>query len=218
MNDGSARVNPTWVDISRKFQNQLAGWPGDTPFAFDLAWARAAGASVNVGRINTSLHTGTHLDAPFHFDDQGATIDALPLATFVGPARVVDVRGQATISRNALRDVDLRATPRLLLRTDAWPDDARFPDWIPIIEPDVPAYLQDQGVVLLGVDLPSVDPLESKDLRLHHALARAGVMILEGLDLSQVDSGVYELIALPLRIVGADGAPTRAILRAIPPD
>ena len=201
------------IDISTPMTNTLAGWPGDTPYRFDLAWTRAGGSSVNVGRIASSLHTGTHADAPFHFDDAGATIDALPLEPFLGPAWVVDCRGRSSIGVAMVDRLDLTQTPRVLFRTDAWRDRTRFPLAIPTLEPDVPAWLGERGVVLAGFDLPSVDELKSKTLPIHHGLAASGIMILEGLDLSAVITGKYDLIALPLRLVGADGAPIRAVLR-----
>ena len=102
---------------------------------------------------------------------------------------------------------------RVLLRTDAWTDITRFPEQIPVIAPDVPAYLQARGVVLLGVDVPSVDPIDSKDLANHYALAACGIRILESLRLVDVPAGDYELTALPLKLVGADGASVRAVLR-----
>ena len=202
------------IDITSPVSPDLAGWPGDTPYRFDLAWARGAGASVNVGRVVMSIHTGTHVDAPFHFDDAGATVDQLALHPFLGPARVVDVRGQpGGIHPGLLDPLDLSPTPRVLFRTDAWLDRTRFPAAIPVLDPAMPGYLQARGVILVGFDLPSVDPIDSKTLPIHHALAEAGIAILEGLDLARVAAGPYELIALPLRLVGADGAPVRAILR-----
>ena len=200
------------IDITTPMSAALAGWPGDTPYRFDLAWTRAQSGSVNVGRIATSLHAGTHADAPFHFDDAGATIDQLDLAAFIGPARVVDVRGLRRIGPSDLAGIDL--PPRVLFRTDAWLDRTIFPAAIPTLDPATPAYLKELGVVLAGFDLPSVDDLDSKTLPVHHALAASGIAILEGLDLAAVVAGEYELIALPLRLVGADGAPVRAILRA----
>jgi len=200
-------------DVTIPVRAGLAGWPGDTPYRFDLAWSKAAGAPVNVGRVSASIHTGTHVDAPFHFDDAGATADALGLDPFLGPARVVDVRGRPLIRRGDLDGFVLAGTPRLLLRTGGWEDHSRFPESIPVVDADVPDYLRDRGVILLGLDVPSVDHLDSKILPIHHALGSSGIAILEGLDLTAVPPGVYELIALPLKLVGADGAPVRAILR-----
>ncbi len=200
-------------DITRTLRNGLPTWPGDTPYRFDLAWSKADGATVNVGRLSTTIHVGTHVDAPFHFDDAGATVEALDLAPFLGPAIVVDVRGRATIRVEDLEGLDLSGTPRLLLRTGGWVDPAAFPESIPVVDRDVPDFLKGRGVILLGLDVPSVDAIDSKDLPIHHALGSAGIAILESVDLDGVEPGVYELIALPLKLAGGDGSPVRAILR-----
>jgi arylformamidase len=202
-------------DISLPLREGLPGWPGDTPYRFRLSWSKAEGATVNVGEVTTSIHIGTHVDAPFHFLDGGATVDALSLDPFLGPARVVDARGLPLIRVENLSTVDLAGTPRLLLRTDGWPDHSRFAESIPVLDRDVPAYLSERGVILLGLDVPSVDAIDSKDLPIHHALGSSGIAILESVDLSRVEPGVYELIALPLKLGGADGSPVRAILRGL---
>jgi arylformamidase len=199
------------IDVSRPLAAATACWPGDVPFAFRLGWKMADGASVNVGSVQTSVHTATHCDAPFHYDPAGATVEQLSLDVFVGPCWVADVRG--TDWRTPLDGVDLRQTPRVLFRTGGWPDTTRFPDAVPTMSPDLPDRLGKLGVVLIGVDLPSVDPLDSKTLAVHHALGRNRIAILEGLWLEDVPEGRYELIAVPLRIVGADGSPVRAVLR-----
>jgi arylformamidase len=189
-----------------------ACWPGDVPFWFRLGWRIRDGASVNVGAVDTSVHTATHCDAPYHYDDAGATVDRLPLEIFVGPAWIVDVRGRDRW-RDGLADLNFAETPRILFRTGGWPDTSRFPDRVPVMEPDLPDWLADRGVVLVGVDLPSVDPLDSKTLDIHHALGRRGIVIIEGLWLDEVPEGRYEFIALPLRIEAADGSPLRAVAR-----
>lgn len=206
--------SPDLIDISRPLAADTACWPGDVPFSFRLGWTIAAGASVNVGSIQTSVHTATHCDAPFHFDDAGNTVDQLPPDLFVGPAWVVDVRGVSRW-RVRLERLDLTDTPRVLFHTAGWPDTSRFPESIPVMETDLPDWLADRGVRLIGVDLPNVDPLDSKALDNHHALGRRGIAIIEGLWLADVPAGRYELIALPLRIVGADGSPLRAVLRSL---
>jgi arylformamidase len=201
-------------DLSRPLAAAAACWPGDVPFSFRLGWKIRDGASVNVGAIETSVHTATHCDAPYHYDDTGPAVDRLPLDTFVGPAWVVDVRGRDRW-RDSLTGLDFAATPRVLFRTGGWPNTGRFPDRIPVMEPNLPDWLGDRGVVLIGVDPPSVDPLDSKTLDSHHALGRRGIVIVEGLWLEDVPAGRYELIALPLRIEGADGSPLRAVARAL---
>ncbi len=208
-------------DITRPLHNALAPWPGDTAFDYRLTWRMDAGASVNVGALTMGTHNGTHADAPFHFLPDGAHIDALDPAIYVGPAFVADVTDAGwTIERAHLADLSPSlgqdGMTRLLLKTGAWPDGTPFPARIPLLAPDVPAWLGERGVRLLGLDIPSVDAIDSHDLPIHHALAAAGVHILESLDLSAVPAGVYELIALPLKIAGGDAAPVRAILRSVP--
>lgn len=207
----------TLFDITLPMQETLACWPGDVPYSFHLGIKRSEGASVNVGSLTMSVHSGTHADAPFHFSDEAATSERLDPSLYIGPALVADVRGRETIRIEDLRGLDLTATPRILLRTDFWTDHTCFPKRVPVMEADVPAFLQAQGVVLVGVDVPSVDALDSKELPVHHALAAAGIHILESLCLAEVPAGRYELIALPLKLVGADGSPIRAVLRSLPP-
>jgi arylformamidase len=203
-------------DISIPLRPGLACWPGDVPYQFRWTWRKQDGATVNVGQVALSVHTGTHADAPFHFRDDGATAEALPLEPFVGPARVVDVCGRPGIRREDVEALDLSRTPRILFRTGAWTRHDRFPDRVPVMDGDVPDVLARRGVVLVGVDVPSVDELDSKSLPIHHALGARGIYILESLSLADVPEGAYELCALPLGIVGGDGAPVRAVLRELP--
>jgi arylformamidase len=208
-------------DISRTLSNDLAEWPGDEPCHFQLTREKTKGESVNLGAISMSVHNGTHADARFHFDTNGESIEKATLQTYLGRATVVDF-GQAFLDskeKHLITIEDLRpsaeqiaATSRLLVKTGRWSDSTVFPNQIPVIAADVPAWLQKNGVKLLGMDLPSVDEIDSKSLQNHHALARAGIAIVESLDLSDVASGIYQFAALPLKIAGGDGAPMRAIL------
>ena len=208
-------------DISRTLSNDLAEWPGDEPCRFRLTREKAKGASVNLGAISMSVHNGTHADARFHFDTDGESIEKASLQTYLGRATVVDL-WQAFLDskeKHLITIEDLRpsaeaiaATSRILVKTGRWTDSTVFPKQIPVIAADVPAWLQKNGVKLLGLDLPSVDEIDSKSLQNHHALAHAGIAIIESLDLSNVASGIYQLAALPLKIAGGDGAPMRAIL------
>jgi len=203
-------------DISLPVDERLAGWPGDAPYRFTWTCRLSGGASVNLGEVGMSIHTGTHADAPFHYCDSGPTIDAVELDAYVGPAVVADVRGIERISAGGLETAIRGARPeRILLKTGAWTDHSRFPDAIPTITDEAIDWLAARGARLLGLDLPSVDALDNKELPNHHALGRHGIAILESLDLSAVEPGMYELVALPLRLVGADGSPVRAILRTL---
>lgn len=202
------------IDISRPIQNGMVVWPGDTPTEFSFAATKAGGYSANVGRLVASMHAGTHVDAPYHFADAGAKIDAVALDAYVGPARVIDARGRDVLTPDLFAPFDWSATPRALIRTDRWQDPGAFPPGWPRYAPELPAWLGAHGVRLIGMDFPSVDQPTSKDLPTHHALEAAHVLILENLDLRAAAPGVYELIALPLKIRGGDGSPVRAVLRA----
>ena len=204
-------------DISRPLFNGLAPWPGDTAFRFDLKWKMAEGATVNVGAVTMGVHNGSHADAPFHFEEGAATIERIPLETYLGEAVVVDLTNSFRNGETreiTIADIASAAdlAPRILLKTSVWTDSKIFPETIPVIARDVPAWLQERKVKLLGLDVPSVDPIEAKVLVNHHALAAANIAIVESLDLREVEAGVYHFSALPLRINGGDAAPVRAIL------
>ena len=212
-------------DISRALSGDLAPWPGDTPFQFELKWKMAEGATVNVGAVNMGVHNGTHADATFHFDERGDSIDRMPLDAYLGDAVVVDLtrlfagKGDPVDQTRQIGVADLESfsasleqAPRLLLKTGVWTDSRVFPNWIPVLAPDVPGWLRERKLKLLGLDLPSVDPIEAKKLTNHYALAAARIAILESLDLSGVEAGLYRLSALPLKISGGDAGPVRAIL------
>jgi arylformamidase len=207
-------------DVSRALANDLAPWPGDTPFHFELKWKMAEGATVNVGAVEMGVHNGTHADAPFHFAEGAATIDQMPLETYLGDAVLVDLTQLFETDRTrqiTIADIEscaaaLEAAPRLLLKTGVWNDSRIFPESIPVIAADVPEWLGARQVRLLGLDLPSVDPIDAAKLVNHHALAAARIAIVESLDLREVEAGTYHFSALPLRIKGGDAGPVRAIL------
>lgn len=200
-------------DISRPLKRGMPTWPGDTPFQYEVSWPKSDSGSVNVGKLTMSIHTGTHVDSPFHFDDEGRKITDLDLNLYVGQAKLVDVAGRTSIGADDLANVDLTGITRLLLRTSSWSDPDQFPETICYLRPDLAPFLAKQGIRLIGVDVPSVDPLDSKELPAHHGLHQHDIHILEGLWLENVEPGIYELIALPLQIEEADGSPVRAVLR-----
>ncbi len=212
-------------DITPLVSPALPVWPGDTPYRAELTWSMAEGAPVNVSAITTTPHLGAHADAPFHVEADGATIADLPLEPFLGPCRVVDVPAEPLIVPAHLDGVDLGDPPRLLLKTgsvrrggERQGDDASpaFPERFSALSPELARALGEAGALLVGLDTPSVDPFDSKDLLAHHALIAGGVVNLEGLLLDGVPAGVYELVALPLRLAGLDASPVRAVLRTLP--
>ncbi|SDW51645.1 Kynurenine formamidase [Marininema mesophilum] len=205
-----------WIDISQPLTKDIPIWPGDTGFICETAHHKSVTGSVNVGSLTMSLHTGTHIDAPYHFDDDGKRVSDLDISVYGGRAKVIRLpEGTKVISPEALANEKVEGAERLLLHTKAWPDRGGFPEWIPPVAPELAPWLQERGICLLGIDIPSVDSLDSKDLPAHHALAYYGVYILEGVVLDHVEPGEYELFAFPLALEGADGSPVRAVLRQI---
>lgn len=204
-----------WIDITQPLTKNIAVWPGDTPYQFELSYTKKQTGSVNIGQFTSSVHTGTHVDAPFHFDNDGEQIHQIDPNIYIGPAKIIDVTEHKIIDRSILETFDLRGVKRLLLKTEKERDPTSFPREFSILDPDVGAYLKALGIFLIGTDAPSVDPVDSKSVSAHHALNKNGVYILENLLLNKVESGYYELIALPLKLVGADGSPVRAVIRPI---
>lgn len=207
-------------DVSPPIRPGIPVWPGDTEYRAELSWAISRGDSVNVSAVTSTPHLGAHADAPFHVADGGAGIAELPLAPFLGPCRVVEVPPAPLILPEHLGGIDLADPPRLLLKTgSARPpggDRSRFPEVFSALSPALARALGEAGTLLVGLDTPSVDPFNSKDLAAHRALVAGGVVNLEGLALDEVPPGLYELIALPLRLVGLDASPVRAVLRTLP--
>jgi arylformamidase len=205
------------IDISPRLAPDLAVFPGDTPLSRELLLELERGDPVTLSTLRSTVHLGAHVDAPSHYGAGAASIDELPLKRFVGPCRVtrVPVEAGALVSWTAVRESlgGREATPRLLLATGMYPDATRFDRNFAGIEPAVVRELCRQGVELLGVDTPSVDPADSKELPAHAACLESGITILEGLVLDGVAAGAYELIALPLRLIGFEASPVRAILR-----
>lgn len=202
-----------WIDISQPLQNGIAEWPGDTPFSYEVKYAKMDTGSVNIGKMTTSMHMGTHIDAPFHFDNDGLKVHELPIDLYIGRARVIDVTGVESVGRKELEGIDFGGAERILLKTGSRPDANVFPETFTVLRADIGSFLKERGVRLIGIDTPSVDPEDSKLLEAHHALNDNGVLILENIVLRAVEPGDYELIALPLPLRDADGSPVRAVLR-----
>ncbi|MDM5200313.1 arylformamidase [Fictibacillus enclensis] len=200
------------IDVSMPLSSTVPIWPGDTLFAYELTWTKEESGSVNVGQFTMSTHTGTHIDAPFHFDSQGERVLELDLDLYAGTALVVDVRERDCVRPEDLESERLDGIQRVLLKTGSWKDRSVFPASITCLHESLAPYLFDKGVRLIGVDVPSVDPLDSKELPAHHALHGKGIHILEGLVLDDIEPGEYHLMALPLPLKEGDGSPVRAVL------
>jgi arylformamidase len=200
------------IDISQPVGTTTAVWPGDQPCEIDWTMRRARGDSVNVAALTLSAHTGTHVDGPFHFEDEGGRPADLELDAFLGSALVIDANGAAEIGEDRVQGVDLGREARILFRTRDRIDSSRFPGSFAAITPGLARRLGEAGARLVGTDSPSVDPVDSKTLEAHRILAGSGVAILENLVLADVEPGRYTLVALPLRLVDADSSPVRAVL------
>lgn len=210
-------MTQNFYDISRTLSAAAYTWPGLERTELNEVLSQSVGDSVNVGLLSIGIHTGTHVDAPYHFDSTGETVDRLPLEIFWGPAQVVTItKKKGALYPEDLAEVDLGLAPRLLLHTAAseLPEHI-FPEEIAYPSPALAAHLAQTGVILFGTDAPSVDAVTDRLLPGHRALYKYGISILEGLDLSGVPDGLYELSALPLKVKTGDGSPVRAGLRRL---
>jgi len=196
--------------IDRPLHQGIACWPGDTPFEHqENAWE-----TVRVGAITMSLHTGTHLDAPRHLISHHPSVDTIPDDVLCGPVNVIDARGLPILTDELFKSVTYS---RVIIRTDAWLDSNHFPVTFPLLTTRAAQLLTQKGIVLLGLDLPSVDAVVSKDLPIHHILMNAGITICEGLDFhtSDIPACSADLMVVPFTILGADAAPARVWLENI---
>ena len=192
-------------DVSVPLRTGMVVYPGDPDFSIQRVMSLGAGEIANVSRMDLGVHTGTHVDAPIHFVDGAAAVEALDLDVLVGPAVVVEVSGPGDIGRDAV----IEGADRILFKTRnsaAWADDRFYEDYASI-SPEAAAHLVEVGVRLVGVDYLSVGGVET-----HETLLRAGVVAVEGLDLRGIEPGAYTLVCLPVKLEGSDGAPARAIL------
>ncbi len=203
------------LDISPLLHSGVAVWAGDTPFSRQPSLEISRGDSVNLSSMRLSLHTGAHVDAPYHFREDGETIDRCSLEVFWGPALVATLPGKGPIQPEDLAPVLKPGVQRLLVRCHPYFKADVFPRQIRHFSLEAATMIGRAGVRLIGVDAPSVDPLESSVLAAHSAFGRYGTVILENLFLQGVPDGEYELVALPLKIAGGDASPVRAVLRPL---
>jgi arylformamidase len=204
-------------DLTPLISEQLKVWPGDTPPSRQVLCDMKKGANLTLSTLHATVHLGAHADAPSHYGAQAPAIHERDLDYYLGPCQVVRVvvpRGTCVQPR----DLKIAITaPRLLLATGTYPDPEQFNEDFAAFSPELVEHLHSQGVKLVGIDTPSVDPFASKDLPAHKMFLRYDMAILEGLVLKDVPPGIYELIALPLKLAGFDASPVRAVLRTYPP-
>lgn len=199
-------------DISPPLSPEIAVFPGDTPLTRQRLYDMALGHNITLSTLHTTVHVGAHADAPSHYGVAGRTMEAQPIDLYIGRCQVIEARwwpGQR-ISPNDISDEI--TCERVLIKTGSWPDPTVFNPDFAALSPEAVHMLADRGVRLVGVDVPSVDAADSKDLPSHGAFLMRDVAIIECLDLSAVTPGEYVLVALPLKLVGFDASPVRAVL------
>lgn len=203
------------IDISPPLSATTAVWPGDAPLCREVLLDIARGDNITLSTLHATVHLGAHADGPNHYGKGAPGIDARPLDDFLGPCQLIRVAA-APGSRVRLEDLHAAITDeRVLLCTGTYPDPDHFREDFAALEPALVDRLHDRGVRLIGIDTPSVDLFDSKDLPAHGRFLVHDMAILEGLVLAGVPEGRYELIALPLRLVGFDASPVRAVLRTL---
>jgi arylformamidase len=208
-------VSP-WIDISIPLHNGMVHWPDDRPFHLVRTLAIANGDPCNLSEFSTSAHIGTHMDAPNHFLPDGAGIESFSISAGVGHARVIAIHDPELIRIAELKPHRLAKGDRVLFKTrnsqECWTT-SQFQEKFVYIPRETAEYLADCKVQTVGADYLSVGGYETDGPETHRTLLKAGIWIIEGLNLKDVEPGDYELICLPLKIVGSDGAPARAVLR-----
>jgi arylformamidase len=211
-------MSSEWIDISVPLRNGMVTWPGDADFDRTSTLQMAQGDPCNLSQISTTAHIGTHMDAPRHFLAGGSGMETMPIAATMGRARVIEIGDPEAIRTSELEPHHLAKGERILFKTrnsqHCWKTD-QFQEKYVYIEPETARYLAGRGIQTIGVDYLSVGGFKSGGPETHRILLGAGIWIIEGLDLEHVEPGEYELFCLPLKIIGGDGAPARAVLRKL---
>lgn len=209
-----ARV-PKLIDVTVPLRHGIPTFPGNPEFALEPIKRIADGGSSNVSRLVLGTHTGTHVDAPKHFIDDGASVEALPLNLLIGRARVVEVDKRGPITADDLAAAGLREDLRVLLRTPnsaLWNSSTFHEDYAHLTD-GAARYLVAQGVKLVGIDYLSIEQFKKPGAPAHRTLLSNEVIIIEGLNLAEAEAGMYEMYCLPLPVAGGDGAPARVVLK-----
>lgn len=201
-----------YFDISPRISSATAVFPGDVPFSRKIALDFKSGDHLLLSAINTTLHIGAHVDAPNHYSKDGEPIGDRDLSFYFGKCQVITVkipRGERITPHFVQTKIE---APRVLFKTGSFPDPSTWNSDFNSLHPALVDQLAAEGVQLVGIDTPSIDPETSKELEAHQAVAKNGLAIIEGIVLDDVADGLYTLVALPLRIEGADASPVRAVL------
>jgi arylformamidase len=206
-------VPPPWLDATTPIRDQMVHWPDNLGVTVGRTLSQDRGDAANVTELHLSAHTSTHVDAPLHFTTGAGDTTTLDLDRLMGPATVVAIHDPASISLAEVQQLTIKPGARLLFKTrisgSEWSTEPFKPDFV-ALDGDAARHLRDAGVICVGVDYLSVGKADA-----HHALLDAGICVIEGLALQHIEPGDYELLCLPLSIVGSDGAPARVLLRPL---
>ena len=207
-----------WIDVSVPLRTGMVHWPDNPPVSIERMLDIERGDVATVSKLSMGAHTGTHMDAPLHFFRAGKGIDSMPLSATIGRARVIEIGDPQSIKPEELRPYQIQRDERILFKTRnsarCWQTNDFVEDFV-YLSQEAARYLAAQQVQTVGIDYLSVGGFFKDGVETHHALLEAGIWIIEGLNLSNVSPGIVELICLPLKIEGGDGAPARAILRLV---
>jgi arylformamidase len=205
-----------WIDVSVPLKAGMVHWPGDPALEITQVKSLDRGDSCTISFLEMGVHSGTHMDAPAHFVRGGQTIDQLPLDAVIGPARVIDIRSAVSVEPNELARHRIRRGERILFRTRnsrrCWRGNSFVEDFV-YISPGAAECLAERQVRMVGIDYLSVGAFKKDGRETHLALLGVGIWIIEGLNLSKIRPGPVDLICLPLKLLGAEGAPARVVVR-----
>ncbi len=210
-------IDDKWIDISLTLKSNMVHWPGDPPFSIERVRVMDRGDTVNLSKITMGAHSGTHVDAPVHFIKGAKGVDRLLFDLLIGPARIIEIADTDTIKEKELAGHGIKKGERILLRTrnsikkilysDTFSEDFVY------MEKGAAEFLVTRGIKTLGVDYLSVGGYKKNGSDVHRTLLNAEILVIEGLDLTEALPGDYNMICLPMKILGSDGAPARVIVK-----
>ncbi len=212
------KLDSGWIDISVELTDGMVHWPDDPPTEIKQILNMKKGDECNLTHLSMAAHAGTHMDAPHHFRKSGISIDKMPLSAAIGKARVIEIEHKEFITAEEIRPHTIRKGERILFKTlnskTRWESKPFKKDFVHL-STEAAQFLADKKVQTIGIDYLSIGGYEGNVIDVHDIILKAGIWVIEGLNLSKVKPGNYELICLPIKITGSDGAPARALLRAV---
>lgn len=212
------KLDAGWVDVSATLSDGMVHWPQDPPVKIKQILNVKKGDECNLTHLSMAAHTGTHLDAPYHFRGSGKSIDKMPLTAAIGKARVIEISDKEFITVEEIKPHRITRGERILFKTNnsksRW-DNKPFNRKFVHLSTEAALYLADRGVQTIGIDYLSIGGYKGNVVQVHDIILKAGIWVIEGLNLSKVQAGSYELNCLPIKIAGSDGAPARALLRPV---